>query len=362
MLIGFVMLYFAIKMKYTRGYLFLGRDRAVHQSILFSRKKNTEITINATSHARLVEAYQENDTPVYRVEIKSDGGEISFGTGLSTELKEWYVESTNNYIAWCYGEQTGSSTTSSTRDLFGNTDLGVVCPACGTTVIDEEAESCSKCGVRWEKSAGKIVSAHVRDEITPEELSADSFLSISKRGNGDWLLKYSIRHLADNSSGGGCLLVFGILWESFILFFSYSAASSGDLMGIFMLLFTLPFHLVGVGLTLLSLMVLFGGFRLTLGADRSQTKWCLGPVGYTMRFATSSITEVLIKHGGALSSLKNNSNSSSRTSKSTGVSCILIAAGKRIPVTSDASHRESREAAGLIRYCLHDLGHRLQDE
>ncbi|MDB4786625.1 MAG: hypothetical protein P8M30_05895 [Planctomycetaceae bacterium] len=359
-LIGLGMLYFAIKLKYTRGYLFLSRDRAVHQSIFFSRKKTVEIPLDSKTHARLVESYQENNTPVYRVEIETDGQKISFGTGLSKELKEWYVETTKSFVAWSYGKQEGGS--AATRDMFGNTDLGFVCPACGATLQDESSESCSECGVRWEKNAGKFISAQVRDVITPDELSPDSFLSISKRDSGEWVIRYGLQNLADNSSGGGCLLAFGIFWESFVLFFSYSVASAGDLMGIFMLLFTLPFHLVGVGLTLFSLFALFGGFRLTIGTDRSRAKWCLGPVGYTMRFATSSITEVLIKHGGALSNLKNNSNSSSRTSKSKGVSCILIAAGKRIPVTSDASHRESREAAGLIRYCLHDLGYRLQDE
>ncbi len=359
-LIGLVMLYFAIKMKYTRGYLFLSRDRAVHQSIFFSRKKTVEIPLDSKTQARLVEAYQENNTPVYRVEVETDGQKISFGIGLSKEMKEWYVETANTFIAWSCGKQEGSS--AATRDMFGNADLGFVCPACGTTLLDESSESCSECGVLWEKNSGKIVSAQIREVITPEEIASDSFLSISRRSTGEWLLKYSLRNLADNSSGGGCLLVFGLLWETFISFFTFSVATFGDVMGIVMLLFTLPFHLVGVGLILFSLFALFGGFRLTIGTDRSRAKWCLGPVGYTMSFSTSSITEVLIKHGGALSNLKNNSNSSSRTSKSKGVSCILIAAGKRIPVTSDASHRESREAAGLIRYCLHDLGHRLQDE
>ena len=49
-------------------------------------------------------------------------------------------------------------------------------------------------------------------------------------------------------------------------------------------------------------------------------------------------------------------------SRSEGISCILMAAGKRIPVTSGAQESDSRTTAGLIRYCLNDLGHRLQDE
>ena len=176
------------------------------------------------------------------------------------------------------------------------------------------------------------------------------------------MLTYAIRNLADNSRGSVGLLFFGLIWEGFISFFSFMVVSKGGGFGIFALLFTVPFHLVGILLLFLSVFAMFGKFRLNLASERSSAKWGIGPLGYTMRFATSSITDVYVKHGGALSSFKNKTNNPSRTSTSEGVSCILLAAGKRIPVTSDASYTESREIAGVIRYCLHELGHRLQDE
>ncbi|MBD3676736.1 MAG: hypothetical protein HUJ26_24775 [Planctomycetaceae bacterium] len=359
-LVGLGMLYFAVKLKYTRGYLFLSRERAVHQSIFFSRKTNTEIILNANSHARLVESYQENESPVYRIKIDTDGKDIHFGTGLPHELKEWYVETINRFLAWAYGEAVDSTVPQ--RDVFGNVDRGSLCPMCGAMVDEHQGERCQSCGARWEWGGDKIESARLADEISPDALSPSSLCSVSRTKQGAWELTYAIRHLADNSSGIGAFLIFGLLWEGFISFFTVMIVSSGDMFGFLALLFTIPFHLIGILLLTVSVFAMFGKFRLTLTSDRSSAKWGIGPLGYTMRFATSSITDVYVKHGGALSSFKNTTNNPPGTSTSEGVSCILLAAGKRIPVTSDASYSESREIAGVIHYCLRDLGHRLQDE
>lgn len=359
-LVGLGMFYFSVKLKYTRGYLFLSRERVVHQSIFLGRKTNTEITLTPNSHAMLVESFRENDTPVYRVKIDTDGKDIHFGTGLSHELKEWYVETINTFIVWAHGQR--GDDRAPDRDMFGNVDRGMMCPMCGTRADEPGIAQCRSCGARWKWSGDSIDSAQLVEEISPEELSRSSVCVVSRTREGGWELSYGIRHLADNSHGLGALLIFALIWESFISFFSFMVLSNGGGFGVFALLFTVPFHLIGIGLLAVSFFAMFGKFRLNLANDRSSAKWSIGPIGYTMRFSTSSITDVYVKHGGALSSFKNKTNNTTRTSTSEGVSCILLAAGKRIPVTSDASYSESREIAGLIRYCLHEMGHRLQDE
>ena len=67
--VGVGMAVFWVKLRFERGYLFLSADRAVQQKILFGRKRNFETPLDERSEARLAESYQENDEPVYRVEL-----------------------------------------------------------------------------------------------------------------------------------------------------------------------------------------------------------------------------------------------------------------------------------------------------
>ena len=361
-LVGIVMLSFAARMKYSRGYLFLSKDRAVHQRILFGRKSNSEISLEGSSYAHLVESYQENDVSVYRIEIEGVDGKIKYGTGMEREQKEWYVETINQFIAFQNGSVIDGKSTSIDRDEYGDVIPSQVCPACGQIVPDDETTQCASCGASLERSEHEVLSAHISEEISPESLPHDFPMQVSRSSNGDWEFLYPMRKMADNFKGGGCLLAFGAMWETFIIFFTGGVFMTPGFMKIFMLLFTIPFHLVGIGLTTIGLFTIFGGFRLRLGSEKSSARWGVGPIGYTRRFSTSSITEVKLIQGQALSSFKKTRHNRSSRSRSEGISCILMAAGKRIPVTSGTIEHESRTAAGLIRYCLHDLGHRLQDE
>lgn len=361
-LIGFVMLGWAIRMKYSRGYLFLSKDRAVHQRILFNWKKNTEVSLDAGSYARLVESYQENDVPVYRIEIEGTDGKIKYGTGMSREQKEWYVDSINQFIAFQYGLSDDGAPAASKRDAYGDFIPTPTCPACGQIVPDDEASHCVSCGATLERSGGEVVSAHVEESVSPEAVPHGFPLQVTQSPRGDWELSYPIRKMTENLSGLGCLLAFGAAWETFILVFTGGAFMVPGWFKIIPLLFTIPFHLIGILLISIGLFCLFGRFRLRLGADRSAAFWGIGPLGYTRRFSTSSITEIKLIQGEALASFKKTRHNRASRSRSEGISCILMAAGKRIPVTSGTKESDSRTTAGLIRYCLHDLGHRLQDE
>src|SRR5579872_1935932 len=68
--VGLGMAYFWVRMKYERTFLLVERDRIVVQRVLFSRKRTDETLLSPESRAGLVESYQQNEQPVYRVEIQ----------------------------------------------------------------------------------------------------------------------------------------------------------------------------------------------------------------------------------------------------------------------------------------------------
>jgi hypothetical protein len=281
---------------------------------------------------------------------------------MNPDHKEWYVETINQFVSFQHISTDSATPAAAKRDQFGDLLPASRCPACGQVIPDNESTSCTSCGASLDFSDVDEMSAHILEEIAPESLPHGFPIQVNRSLRGDWELTYPIRKMTKNVRGLGCLLGFGAVWETFILAFTGGVFMAPGFMKIFMLLFTIPFHLVGILLISLGLFCLIGSFRLKLGADRSSAFWGFGPLGYTRRFSTSSITEVKLVQGAALASFKNTRRNRPSRSRSEGISCILMAAGKRVPVTSGAKEYDSRTAAGLIRYCLHDLGHRLQDE
>jgi len=361
-LIGLVMVGFAVRIKYTRGYLFLSKDRAVHQRILLGRKKNSEVALDASSYAHLVESYQENDNPVYRIEIRGAEGKIGYGTGLDAGYKLWYVETINRFIAHQYETANGGSSAASIQDPYRDDTQAPTCPACGQLIEDDDDDRCTHCGASLVQSAGGVVTAQITDEISPDSLPEGFPVYVRRTKEGEWRFSYALRAMTADLKSLGCLMVVGLIWEAIVLVFTGAILhTEGGTRGL-LLFITVPFHLIGAGLLLLGIFTLIGSFRLRLGPQTSAAFWGIGPLGYTRRFSTSSVTEILLVKGEALANSPNQKQTAAERSRLNGISCILMAAGRRIPVTSGATESDSRTVAGLLRYCLHDLGYRLQDE
>lgn len=374
-LIGIVMTTIWIRMTYTRGYLFLEPHRAVMQKILFNRKKNTETGLDSSSLAHLITSYEENDVPVYRIELQGVGRSLSFGTAWEREAKDWYVETLNSFLNWHYNKPSNAASKADGEDssVFspGRGHVGKKCPACGETtrlVMDDGSSLstgnclCERCGSRLIVLAGEITEAFPVQIVSPDVLTEDSPFELANTGVKEWLLTVNTRHSQDSSVGGGCLLVFGAIWESFVSFWTWGATQAPANFKYLALCFSLPFHAVGLGLLTLALYVFFGRFRLKLSRDESWGRWSIGPLRYTRRFRAESVTEVKLVRGSALSSSKNRVKNERASSQSQEFSCILMSAGNTLPVTCGNSSDESRLAAGLVRYCLDDLGIRLQDD
>ncbi|HSG72216.1 MAG TPA: hypothetical protein VLA12_17500 [Planctomycetaceae bacterium] len=374
-LIGIVMTVIWIRMKYTRGYLFLEPHRAVMQTILFNRKKNIEIELDESSFAQLVISYKENDVPVYRVELQGVGKSLSFGTAWERDAKDWYVDTLNSFLAWHYDRSSSTAYENSGDERLGAAARipkgSGLCPACvhRTKLATADGMSlstgdcrCEKCGTRLIVDAGQITEAFPQQQISPDSLIETDLIELEKTGLGEWLMTIQVNKSKGSSIAGGCLLLFGIIWEGFIIFWTVGATQAPGLFKIVALCFSLPFHAIGIGLLSLGLYGFFGRFRLFLGRDESWGRWSLGPLRYTRRFRAEAVTEIKLVRGALLNSGKNRTRKDRDSSQSEEFSCILIAAGKTIPVTHGNSSEESRLAAGLVRYCLNDLGIRLQDD
>ncbi len=98
LLVGLIVLYAGIAMKFTRTMLLLEPDRAVMQKIIFNRKSIREITLSDDAQASLVESYRENDRPIYAVSVVSGDDSLKFGTSLTTAEKDRLVAIINSHL------------------------------------------------------------------------------------------------------------------------------------------------------------------------------------------------------------------------------------------------------------------------
>jgi hypothetical protein len=298
---------------------------------------------------------------------------LGFGTAWEREAKHWYVETLNSFLAWHYRDSSAANERAGDYDPDRPADnsLSTACPACArkTRLVAADGSwlstgrcQCEQCGSWLVIEAGEITEATPVRMVSPDELSADSIFRLKHPGVDEWLLSVEIQSSKDSSLGGGCLLVFGIFWESFVIVWTWGVSQAPGLFKYGMLLFSLPFHAIGIGLLAVASYVLFGRFQLLLSRQESWARWSLGPLRYTQQFRAESVTQVKLAKGSMLQLKNKRSRGDRDLSESEEFSCVLMAAGKRIPVTHGNSTEEARLAAGLVRYCLNDLGIRLQDD
>ena len=96
-LVGILLLVVWVRMRFTRYYLLLEKDRLVIQRKLIGTS-NLELTLNTASKATLEESYAVNDVPVYAVTVHGAGRKESFGTGLPPTDKEFLAQEINSFL------------------------------------------------------------------------------------------------------------------------------------------------------------------------------------------------------------------------------------------------------------------------
>jgi hypothetical protein len=382
LLIGAVMVMFWIRMRFQRGYLYLEPTRAVMQTILFNRKKNREVTLDEASQAELVVSYTENESPVHRVDLKGVGGTLGFGTSLERNAKDWYVATLNTFLDWHHHRHrfqpetsrvasAGTSGEQAPRDRAERDGPTRRCPSClRYTQLPSEQEvlitggqcRCEHCDSWLTVEANEITEAIPLRMDRPDAVGSELPFRLEKTGGGDWLMTVKFKVSGESAMGLGCLLMFAIFWESFVIFWTWGVAQAPGLFKYGMLLFSLPFHAIGLGMLAVGLFALFGKSQLLLGRDESWSRWALGPLRYTKRFHTDSITHVKLVRGSMLRFGTGRHQDISTQASPEALSCVLVTAGHNVSVTQGHHIEEAGLAAGLVRYCLNDLGIRLQDD
>lgn len=379
-LIGLGMLYFSIKLRFTRGYLFLEPQRAVLQTILFGRKRITETALDANSVARLQVSYQENGVNVYRVEVVGSDTTLNFGTAWDEPAKEWYCAAIQAFLDFHYHPESFPPPGASEGQggVVRDDGTGTIdradrqqCLACGETLWNAASDlspgpatslACPACGCALLMKAGRIAAAIPRRAISPDALPPESVLRVDKQSSGDWVLSYRLRD-EHKLSSVGCLVAFGVIWISIPLTVLFVFLQVGGAMSVFATLFCLAFSIPGLLVMGLGLFARFGRVKVTLGGERASIRWGLGPIAYTRRFQTAAVNGLRLIRG-AYAAVKQ-----SGTFRETDAGfplkelrCTMEVAGASLPVTFGQNPNLSRAAAGAIRYALDDLGIRIPHE
>ncbi|MAG94861.1 MAG: hypothetical protein CMJ48_14120 [Planctomycetaceae bacterium] len=347
-LVGLVMLTIGVRMRFTRLHILLDRDRLAIQRTLFGRKSLAETQLTSESRARLVESYQENDVPVYRVDVEGSNRTAKFGTSLSREEKRWFVATINGFLGIEGGGDGGHSVSVPTE-----------CPDYGAdfesgAVTFDGSWSCSVCG-----SAGKI---DTRDDLDPDgQPLVDPTEEVDPAllpGNDPVVVdETSFDHLRfhlDLLPRGGVRSIVGIFGSVFCLIWFGGAGTSlfstfegDDEFGKLVSLIFAAFVMLGGLIPLLiTAALLRGRITVDLNEERLLCRWHLGPLGLKRKLPTSSITRLGVGAGFS------NSGQSGGTKKA----CLVGSQTTLLPLTTFHEISVAKTVAGLVRYQLRQMG------
>lgn len=279
--IGIGFLYAWAYMKFGRTLLMVQRGMLGLQNDLFGWKRMKTLALNPGDRGTLSVAYEQNDVPVYQIEVGNARGKLKFGVGLDSVEQDRLLDEMHGFL--------GIEGAEITRIRAGE-------PA---------------------KFSGT--------ESEAKQVLEESRLEIQEERRGEWLIRNVPRRTTKNSfAGAGCLSVFALFWEGFVVFWTIGAARGS----IFFALFSLPFHAVGLLLLGVILFLLFGKTEIRISRSEFSVRWSCFGIGGRSGCPTSEIDDFRVVR-------RENSeqNRRSRRGSSDSNSSILIAqrsAGREI--------------------------------
>jgi len=359
--VGLGMLYWWIRMRFTRLYLMLEPDRLVIQRILFGRKSIRETNLGPESAASLVEAYRQNDDPVYTVAVKGENRTAKFGTSLSIEEKQWFVHRVNEFL----GDRAGAAKPTD--------DLTLQCDACGADLnpnllaAKEVMVVCPSCGQKIDAKQLALGAVYQDDaeiaDLAPCDLPAEIPIVIEDNSPQRLILHYpAVPSGRAKGFAAGFLVVFSLAFSGGSL-----SALVTDLKGVngpFDVLFIIipvVFVLAGLIPLLIALFLVRGRVTIDLSPKVLRCRWHLGPLGYRKTVPTESITRIAV---GAGFSGERQLAGQPQLASSTGSDrvCLVWVHGKAVPITTFHNATFARAMAGLMRFQLHRMGCKLSDD
>jgi uncharacterized Zn finger protein (UPF0148 family) len=365
--VGLGLAFYWMKLKYERTFLLVDRDRLVVKRVLFKRNRVDETALASDSRAALVESYQQNDCPVYRVEVQGPGGKAKFGTSLADAEKDWLVDRINDFLGRTGAWALEAPATSEER-AAAIASLPASCQHCGAPLSGElvkGALTCTHCGGVFRatvtRPAGAIPVAP-REHLVPAELPPGSPLLIDE----DLSDVLELHYLLAGTSPARWLvpivmLPFGLIWYSMVFGMVGGAWQAPFLpVRIVAIVISIPFLLVGLLPFVIGLFMLRGRTTVRLTPEVLECRWNAGFFHYARSLPTDQIdvikVQVMVSSRGnpRVKVAKNRQGPDWKT-------CVARAGGKSLYLSLGLDQTVSGQLAALLRTRLEDMGHVLVD-
>lgn len=366
--VGLGMAWFAVKFKYERTFLLVDRDRLVVQRVLFSRKRIEATDLEADSRAALVESYQQNDNPVYRVEVQGTNRAAKFGTSLGDPEKDWLVDRLNDFLgrggAWAL-----ETPPTAAERAAAITAIPRSCRHCGAPLTGDlvkGAVTCTHCGGVFRAAVTRPADALPvvpLEQLLPAELPPESPLHVDEDSSDVLQLHYL---LASGSAARWLVplitLPFSLAWYWAVFAFLGGAWQAPFLpVRIVAIVFSIPFLLVGLLPFAAGLVMLRGRTTIKFTPETLACRWHAGWIGYSRSIGTAAIDEIRVQ---AIAPAQQNPRvRSARQIKAAPEwkVCVARAGGRRLYLSLFLDETTSRQIAALLRTRLEDWGHVLAD-
>ncbi len=342
-MIGLGMAVWWVKAKFERLFLLLQPQQLVIQRVLFGRKRLKTFQLSPASRAELTEAYQQNDNPVYRIEVEGTDGTAKFGTALQRDEKNWLVDRINEFLR-------------PLPDKDAPAEPPKFCHQCGAKLddIDPDADEiiCHACGHTIPTAiADPRGTDAVEETIDDENLPQPPELQIEEQTVDH--LRFTLPSCTNPMIGWGILLFTLLSGGVFSVIALSSLFDFGDF-DLLHTLFLLPFLLGGLVPISIGLFFVRGRITVDITPEELQTRYHLGLLRYTKSVPTQSISRVKMMEAEEADSRIRSSN---RPRKKGNISAAVVQSGTTtIPLTLIHEKETARYVTQLVRRQLRGMG------
>lgn len=361
-LIGLGLAAAVIRMRYERTLLFVSRDRAVMQKNLWGWKRKTEVPLDSEPGAELVEAYSQNDVPVYRIEVRGGGKSLRFGTGLADEEKNRTVDLINEFFG-VGPEDVGGAASQSHRTYPD------ACERCGAPLPGEPVAGVLTCGHCQATYRGDPADAGLQQGIggdplrslRPEELSPGTPLVVEADAADRLVFTLpSTDHVVAKYAIPAFTLPFSLAWYAGITTFVTTAQQAPWPVRIVFTLFSIPFFIAGAMPLGIGLFLLLGRMRVSLDRDQLTVRWFVGPLGYSRKLPTAQLQSLRLEQANERANPRiRNTRPVGRSTQSTAVARTDSAS---LLLTLMHSDELARDVVSLLSTRLADWGVKLRGD
>lgn len=377
--VGLGMGYAWLKMSFTRTMLSLEPTRFAVQFELFGKKSLRVLELDANSSAELVEAYRQNESPVYRIAMTGVGGEEKFGTALEVIEKEWLVTAINCFLGHdltrlsqpetrgdiSYHSGTCPQCSSELRAISG----GCVCDRCGylsdLPLASVRKPSPSKSYPTF--NGLSVVQTEQTAELSPADLPASSRLSVDDSNPDAAKITYvaippgPVKYGITAFLGLFCCGWFG--GAATFMSIGLKDVLKDGVAGPQILFVIIPVIFLVSGLLPLFVLcvVAFGRCVILINGDWVRGRLQFGPFFKEKRIATASIADVGLGVSSSESSMVP-VRGRPRRSGLRGPVAMIFSQQLSLPLSLSSDVSFNRELAGLVAYQLRQFGHAVPHE